>query len=467
MKQALHIFKKDVRYLRYDIGITLLAIVGFCFIHNPLIPLVTWWFLISRVIHAEALPGDRQFWLTRPYEWKSLLGAKILFIFIFVNLPLLVADAVIIRRAGFSIGQEWAGLLWTQVLLITAFVLPAAAFSAITKGLGELLTMTLFLVIGFLTWVVTSPLMIHPGFYWMELEWVKTYCLVGQLAAAAAIVLLWQYARRNTFATRMTAGATAVVVLASSSLLPWTAAFALQTHLSKQKMDASSLRIELDSGRKWLGHIYAAGQDQMVAELPLQFSGVPAGTELKPNGATMTLRAPDGETWIVKQPPPSSLNFESGVTSLRAVMGKAFYTKVKNQPLQLRGTLYFTLYGNKRGTPLPLNSRPLPVNGVGICSADTHFLLCYSAFRTRSDLVAIETLEDSPSGPKEKTESLAGLASYSPFPAELNVDPVSRFFLPRTRTISGARVEALQPLAHLERSFEIEHVRLDDFVTLQ
>jgi hypothetical protein len=107
------------------------------------------------------------------------------------------------------------------------------------------------------------------------------------------------------------------------------------------------------------------------------------------------------------------------------------------------------------------------VNGVGICSADTHFLLCYSAFRTRSDLVAIETLEDSPSGPKEKTESLAGFASYSPFPAELNVDPVSRFFLPRTRTISGARVEALQPLAHLERDFEIEHVRLDDFVTLQ
>jgi hypothetical protein len=466
MKQALHIFKKDVRYLRYDIGITLLATVAFCLMRNPLILPVTWWFLISRVIHAEAIPGDRQFWLTRPYEWKSLVCAKILFIFTFVNLPLLLADAVIIHMAGFSIGQELAGLLWTQVLLVTAFVLPAAAFSAITSGLRELLTVTLFLAVGFLAWVVTSPL-IHPGFHWMELEWIKTYCLTAQLAAAAAIVLLWQYARRDTFATRIAAGATAVVLLASSSLLPWTGAFALQTHLSNRKMDASSLRIELDSGRKWLGHIYAAGQDQMVAELPLQFSGIPAGTELKPNGATMTLRASDGETWIVNQPPPLSLNFESGITSLRAVMGKAFYTKVKNQPLQLRGTLYFTLYGNQQNTLLPLNSSAVPVNGVGICSADTHFLLCYSAFRTQSDLVAIQTLEDSPSGPKETTESLARLASYSPFPADLNVDPVSRFFLPRTRTISAARVEALRPLAHLERDFEIAHVHLNDFVTLQ
>jgi hypothetical protein len=467
MKQALHIFKKDVRYLRYDIGITLLATVAFCFIRNPLILPVTWWFLISRVIHAEALPGDRQFWLTRPYEWRSLLAAKILFIFIFVNLPLLVADAVIIHTAGFSIGQEWAGLLWTQVLLITAFVLPAAAFSAITSGLRELLTVTLSLAIGFLTWVVTSPLMIHPGFYWMELEWVKTYCFTAQLAAAAAIVLLWQYARRNTFATRVAAGAAAMVLLASSSLLPWTAAFALQTRLSNRKMDASSLRIELDSGRKWLGHVYAAGQDQMIAELPLQFSGVPTGTELKPNGATMTLRAADGETWIVKQPPPSSLNFESGITSLRAAMGKAFYTKVKNQPLRLRGTLYFTLYGNKQRTLLPLNSSLVPVNGVGMCSAGTRFLLCNSAFRAGADLVAIQTLQHAPGGPVATTESLAGLASYSPFPAELNVNPVSRFFSPRVRAISAASIEALRPLAHLERSFGIENVRLDDFVTLQ
>ena len=133
MKQALHIFKKDVRYLRYEIGIALLAALAFCFAgvrQGPPMPgvapnqgtgfgvlaillPVTWWFLITRVVHAESLVGDRQFWLTRPYEWKSLLGAKILFIVVFVNFPLFVADAVIVPSFGLSLSHERAGLLWT------------------------------------------------------------------------------------------------------------------------------------------------------------------------------------------------------------------------------------------------------------------------------------------------------------------------------------------------------------------
>ena len=56
------------------------------------LPLVAW-YLIARLIHAETLPGDRQFWITRPYRWQSLLGAKVLFVLVFLNLPMTVADA--------------------------------------------------------------------------------------------------------------------------------------------------------------------------------------------------------------------------------------------------------------------------------------------------------------------------------------------------------------------------------------
>jgi hypothetical protein len=471
MKQAFHIFKKDVRYLRYDLGITLLAATAFCLMgvrnmRGPgpaaIILPVAWWFLIGRVIHAEPLPGNRQFWLTRPYRWKSLLGAKILFILTFVNLPLLLADAAIIHAAGFSISNELAGLLWTQVLLIAAFVLPAAAFSAITSGLAELLVVTLLLVFGILARLLTASFA-HWGIYWMELEWVKTYYVLAQIAAAAAIVLLWQYARRSTFATRTVACAAALVLLASSALLPWTTAFALQTHLSKRNIDLSSIRIELDSDRKWMGRIFAGEQDQMIAELPLQISGLPAGTELKPNGLAVKLCAPDGETWVVNQSPPDSFNFEAGVTSLRAVMGRAFYAKVKDRPLQFRGTLYFTLYGNKQGAPIPLNRGPVMVNGVGLCSAGARFLLCNSAFRPQSDLVTIQMLQDSPGGAKATTEGLSDNASYSPFPAGVNVNPLYQFFSPRLKPIFQARIEASEPVAYLERNFEIDYVHLNDF----
>jgi hypothetical protein len=38
---------------------------------------LTWWNVVVRVIHAEALHGDTQFWLTRPYRRGSLLGANV------------------------------------------------------------------------------------------------------------------------------------------------------------------------------------------------------------------------------------------------------------------------------------------------------------------------------------------------------------------------------------------------------
>jgi len=65
--------------------------------------LLTWWFLIVRAVQSEALPGDRQYWITRPYEWKKLLAAKLLFIGVFVHLAAFVDDAFLLTRAGFNL----------------------------------------------------------------------------------------------------------------------------------------------------------------------------------------------------------------------------------------------------------------------------------------------------------------------------------------------------------------------------
>ena len=90
-----------------------------------LIP-VSWWLLIARVIHAETLVGDRQFWLTRPYEWKKLLGAKALFLAVFLYLPLLIAQCLLLFRAGFHPLSFIPGLLF-NLLLITGVHCIAAA----------------------------------------------------------------------------------------------------------------------------------------------------------------------------------------------------------------------------------------------------------------------------------------------------------------------------------------------------
>src|SRR6266566_779128 len=117
MRQALHIFKKDIRYLWLEIGLVLALAAIFSW-REPewaeLLLLVAGTYLIARLIQAEAIPGDRQFWVTRPYRWKSLIGAKLLFIFAFVNLPIALAQLRILIGGGFTLASSLPGLLWSQ-----------------------------------------------------------------------------------------------------------------------------------------------------------------------------------------------------------------------------------------------------------------------------------------------------------------------------------------------------------------
>src|SRR6266478_7175882 len=159
MRQALHIFKKDVRHFWLEIAVVISVVAAFTFtgarraqwLVDPatnriaawtlvliLLP-PAWWTLIARVVHDEVLPGDSQFWITRPYSWKSLLGAKALFILAFINLPMLLADGVIVRAYGLPLGTELRGLLWSQVLISIVFILPIAALSALTTGFVQLI----------------------------------------------------------------------------------------------------------------------------------------------------------------------------------------------------------------------------------------------------------------------------------------------------------------------------------------
>jgi hypothetical protein len=477
MKQAFHIFKKDVRYLRYEIAMTLLAATAFIFtglrhaiMASNAIPNqgiawsalliflpITWWFLISRVVQAESPTSRKQFWLTRPYEWKSLLGAKVLFIALFVNIPLLVADVVIIQAFGFSPVREIAGLVWTQVLFTLACVLPAAALSSIARGIGSLITAILLGALGLLAYLIFAP-WLHTGSSWFELEWVREYYVLLVVGAAALTIILWQYSGRKTAASRALAVIAALAIWTGFSFLPWTTAFALQTQLSERRIDPSVIHIGLDLDRKWLGRVYSNVENQMVIDLPLQITGVPAGTELKANGLTAVLLAPDGQVGHCQDSPPAGIDSEAGVISLQATASNEFYAKVKDLPIRLRGTLFFTLFGNKQATDIPLEKRTVPVPGVGECAAGAHFFLCNSAFRDLSNLVSVRTFQISATRSR-----LPRRASYSPFPADLRIDPIDQFFAPQFGSVSAIVVETVRPLAYLRRDFEIDNVRLGDF----
>ncbi len=188
MKQMLHIFAKDSRQFWPEILICLALVAAFVWIYPSswlrgntlsavaggdfvrilleqylggilklLIP-VSWWLLIARVIHAEALVGDRQFWLTRPYEWKKLLGAKAIFLLVFLYLPLLTAQFLLLFRAGFHPLSFIPGLLFNLLLITGILVLPPMAIASVTATFARVTVTLLAGLAGFIAFIAISLL---------------------------------------------------------------------------------------------------------------------------------------------------------------------------------------------------------------------------------------------------------------------------------------------------------------------
>jgi hypothetical protein len=505
MRQALHIFGKDVRHLRLEIAAVLVLVAAFAYTGATrvilfdsgwgitwqplqLLLLLAWWALIARVVHAEPLPGDRQFWLTRPYRWKSLLAAKALFIIVFVNMPVVLADAAILRAHGFHLGAQLPGFLWSQVLLTAVFLLPAAVLAVLTTGTVQWLLTVIAAAVLKVIWNLMMA-RFNLDTPWVQLDWVRFYGTWAVLTAAAVGVLIWQYARRRTAAAWLFVAAALAVVTVGSGLIPWTAAFALQSRVIRPRIDSSSLSVGFNSGLAWTARALVKNDGQVHIDLPLQIRGVPADTDVHPDGLSVTIEGADGATWRADREPRRYVTTIGQLVALETDVAGSFYAMVKDKPATLRGSLYLTLWGNPRRTIIPLNNRPLPVPGVGVCSATSganersYFLLCSAAFGSQPARASVELVQ-SATEPSPRSVRLGidqPTTTYSPFPAGLAINPVWETALPiqelpdaevnlrrqpsppPSKRPTAALVHTVERVAHLRRDFVIRDLRLADF----
>ena len=268
MDQIHHILRKDVRRLWREIVAVTIVTLLLAWLHgdnrlilpvsrreqalyglrNLLMPLNAgaWWFLILSLIHEEAIPGIHQFWLTRPYRRGALLGAKLLFIFLFVNLPVLLADAIALLRSG--VPFEWTGILWKQVLFSAVVPLPAMAMAAVTAGLSQAILGMLGLS------VLTALLAMIPGVeYGLPggMGWWNAGAGLLSIVAAGPLLLYWQFHRRMTTHSRLLVLAVTVAFSLAALLLPWRTAFAWQQRLARQPGAGAGYTVQsaLERGR--------------------------------------------------------------------------------------------------------------------------------------------------------------------------------------------------------------------------
>ncbi len=477
MRQALHIFGKDVRCLTYEIVATLALVatnVYFSLAGSRALPTdepftelflpLAAWVLIARVIQAEALPGTQQFWLTRPYSRGSLLAAKALFLVTFISLPKLVSDAIVIQKYGHSLGSVLPGLLWSQVLLFGAFILPLAALATLTSSLVQL----------FFSGLLLLPIILFGfGDAFGPMDWIPHSYTTAALALASAVIVAMQYSLRRTALARLAGVALGLIVMFGAAAIPLSFVVALQARQSKRQIDASQVRVSLHAERLSASSIVSSDSATTVSNLdvpykqiyvPLQITDLPKdadGSEMDAYtiGTGLRIEAADGSVWPSREYSETHFSdYSQSQMDGSASVPTAFYTRVKDQPVKIRGTAYVTLFGNRRTTIIGSELTPIP--GGGVCFIEPpsrgNIPVCLGVFRPPSNLMLFP-----------QRNLVPFQISYSQFPADLGVSPIriSGYYNYRGALLDTRPVAlvTLEPLAHIKREFEIDGRPLRDF----
>jgi hypothetical protein len=320
MRQAWHIFLKDLRAHRWETGVCLLLTisVGWNEIHSwttgelgarafgvgglftiefwsrmaPALLVFAWAFLILRAAHAESLVGDRQFWITRPYEWGKLLGAKFLFVFALVNLPLFLLDVYLLWRAGFAPHHYFAGLLWMQLGLLVMLILPFLALVSVTATLAQSLLAFLIVALYMAGMSYLSDKIPSSSFSGSS----DVLSAVLLVAASVAIIVL-QYARRRTATARWLIVGLGGILLLILAVTPYGSIVANHWPALKEG-ERPGFDLTLMPARSGapVGFV-SPEKDEVSIRLPLAVSGIASDEIVRFNGVLVRVGSVHEVNW--------------------------------------------------------------------------------------------------------------------------------------------------------------------------
>jgi len=315
MRQAIHIFGKDARHCwpyvaavmaltavhawresvaTPDLGVYPRSLYGSLL---SFLMVLTWWFAIGAAVHGESPVGDSQFWITRPYSWRSLLAAKFLFVAAFLLLPLFISDCAILLASGFSPVDLIPGLLerqcWCLAFLVLPFVL--AALTRMTRefvlaGLAFYVA-SYFALFAFAASAGRLGLTYSAGPSWSEVlaPWL--------IAATGLFLAAWQYARRRTIRIR-------VLAIALGGLSPFAIATALApTDLSTPRSGhddprCRKVKVEVAAETESASPLYVDPQTKSEMGFSVKISGWPADLfALQPVSVNVTAPETGSTLW--------------------------------------------------------------------------------------------------------------------------------------------------------------------------
>jgi hypothetical protein len=431
----------------YDAGTFLLHSIFSPGLIDALLPL-SWAFVIVRVIQGESLVGDRQFWVTRPYEWKKLLVAKVIFILVVINLPLLITDIFLLARAGFPPTHYIVGLLWMQAMigLLTLLIAALAAVTATVVQFGlALLVVVLYLVgMGSLSGQIPSS-----SFSSSIGDAVQTVLLI---VTPLAVILL-QYSRRKTAKSRLLIVGFAAVLLLILVATPYRTVVAHQ-YPRLQAGQQPPMQLALMPPDKQTDGSVSADEKEVQIQIPFTVSGIADDSIVTVSGVMVAIDAPDGLHWNSGWRSPGwSLFHENKAAPISFTLKKKLFERIESSPVRANISLALTVSRdqNRREFVVPQGEFAMP--DVGFCFAGglgyEPDIECRSALRTPSSLlVTYDISQTSCPGMEGQARAKPGELSRDwhshsdSGPAEFGISPVKAVRFGTVSNASNARAIA-------------------------
>lgn len=387
MNQVWNIFRKDVRHHWIVIVASLALVAAFVWVEIeewailgdriygvsagagfvifgilgglavPLTP-ISWMFLIVRDVQDESLAGARQFWVTRPYDWKRLLLAKILFVLAFVNVPYFLAQLYLLSKAGFHPFAYLGGLLWLQGMWLLLLLLPTAALASVTRSIGQMLLGLLFVAlfaIGLSTLASAIPNSEFGGP-------VASMYFPLALGTAVAVILL-QYSLRRTSQSRWIIASLCAMLVLVLVATPYRRLIARAYPPARADFP---LQLKL-MGAPYKVHYEL--RDRVPIPITFSLSGLPKDAMVEWNGYILALSNATGQHWDSGWQSRSTIFFPdekmmgTGITITKDVLDR-----LKSSPMSADLLLGFTAYRDQNQRPFTIPSGEFTQPDLGYCS---------------------------------------------------------------------------------------------------
>jgi len=461
MSQVLHIFRKDVRHHWPEILLSLALLVTFAaeqprsWTHEtldsrflsalinylPALLILSWVFLIIRLVQGESLVGDRLFWITRPYEWHKLLAAKLLSVVLFIHLPLFVSQLILLKIASFPILSSIPGLLYIHFLFVLTLLLPCFTIASVTSGIGQAVLVILAILLCLLGLLLLIS--IRPD---MDFATDATDALQESIFLLAALTTIFvQYIyRRTLFSRLLVAGALAVIgliiVLAPySTLINREFPLPTQNHpLPAQLTLNRSLSFEHAIGKT--SNSYG---DEVELEIPFQLSDLTEKTIVQIRGIKLDVEMPAGEHWTSHwHGVYHTVTYARTLDWPSISVKKALFNRIKNVPVRAHVSLAMNLFRAGAATEIRFTGDRLNLAGGARCLNDLsqNSLHCFSALKEPEPLLVMANLPNSSCSVSQEAlvEGLAQTpASYSVLSTDTSPDlafsPIKEFGIDLTR----------------------------------